>query len=396
MKILIAAASFPSQISGVQRQALSMARCLLRHPEVTTLHVVVAPWQRGLADAAGIQPDPRLCMHVAEMNRGSLSRNLWYYRRLPELAARLDVDLVHLSYPVPVNSARFSCPVLVTLLDLYPYEIPRNFGYRKVLFNRVILQQCLRGVDSIVCISDATRNLLQNYVPASVWRKSTRIYISVEPPKLCGLRSPIPGLRGEPFLLSVAQHRLNKNICLLIESFNRLLRLGKVDPRMKLLIVGIAGPETRRIHRLISRLNLGQNIHLLEGLTEPELQWCYAQSEVVVAPSRTEGFGLPVVEALLAGSRVVCSDIPAFREVGGQHCRFVNLKRNAQQILAEAIEAAMREPAKAPVSFPQFSPTVLAEQYVALYRGLIPSAPLRQSATISTSLQIATPERRSL
>lgn len=395
MNILIAAASFPTHISGVQRQALSMARCLLQHREISAVHLVVAPWQRGLADAAGIVPDSRLSIHVAEMGRGSLSRNLWYFRRLPQLAARLQVDLVHLSYPVPVNCARFTCPVVMTLLDLYPYEIPRNFGYRKVLFNRIILQQCLRGADSIVCISDATKNLLKQYAPLKVWSKSTRIYISVEPPKLCNRRSPIPGWQGEPFLLSVAQHRLNKNICLLIEAFNGLLNLEKVDPQTKLVIVGIAGPETRRIRQLISKLNLRRHIHLLQGLTEPELQWCYAQSEVVVAPSRTEGFGLPVVEALLAGSRVVCSDIPAFREVGSEHCRFVNLKSNAQQRLAEAIEAAMREPANAPISFPQFSPAVLAGQYVALYRGLIASVSIRQSATISTSLQITTSEGRS-
>jgi glycosyltransferase involved in cell wall biosynthesis len=395
MKILIVAASFPSSISGVQRHALSMAQCLLQHREISAVHLVVAPWQRGLANAAGIVADPRLFIHVAEMGRGSFHRNLWYYRSLPELAARLQVDLVHLSYPVPLNASRFTCPVAMSLLDLYPYEIPNNFGYRKVLFNRLILQQCLRSADAIVCISDATRNLLKKYASEEVWNKSTRIYISLEPPRLCSLRSPIPGWRSEPFLLSVAQHRRNKNIPLLIEAFNRLLRPRKLDSRMKLVIVGIAGPETRRIHQLISRLNLGRSIHLLEGLTEPELQWCYARSEVVVAPSSTEGFGLPVVEALLAGCRVVCSDIPAFREVGGEHCRFVNLKGNAQERLSETIEAALREPARSPVSFPQFSPAVLAGQYLDLYRGLIASAALKQSATISASLQISTSEGRS-
>jgi glycosyltransferase involved in cell wall biosynthesis len=395
MKILIAAASFPSHISGVQRQAFSMARCLLLHPEVSTVHLVVAPWQRGLSDAAGIEPHPRLSIHVAEMKRGSLSRNLWHYRGLPEMAASLAVDLVHLSYPVPVNTARFSCPVVVTLLDLYPYEIPRNFGYRKVMFNRLILQQCLRSADSIVCISDATRKLLKKYVGPSAWQKSTRIYVCIEPPKVCGIRSPVPGWRSKPFLLAVAQHRLNKNIRLLIEAF-RLLLLRRVEPEMELLIVGIAGPETRRIRRLISRLNLSRVIHLLEGLSEAELQWCYAKCEALVAPSRTEGFGLPVVEALLAGTRVVCSDIPAFREVGGEHCRYVSLRGNARQMLAEAIECALREQAKAPVSFPQFLPAVLAEQYLTLYRGLIGSAPLCHGATAPVSLHATTSEGQPL
>ena len=62
-----------------------------------------------------------------------------------------------------------------------------------------------------------------------------------------------------------------------------------------------------------------------------------ASAKRLSAPSITEGFGLPVAEALLAGCRVVCSDIPAHREVGDGHCRFVALQRNAEDALLEAI-----------------------------------------------------------
>jgi glycosyltransferase involved in cell wall biosynthesis len=386
MRILIAAASFPSQVSGVQRHALTMARCLLKHPEITAVHLLVAPWQIGLVQAAGIDADPRLLTHTAEIDRSSLSRNLWYYRRLPELAARLKADIVHLSYPMPVNAAAFSCPLAMTLLDLYPFEIPRNFGFRKVIFNRLILRQCLRNVDAIACISEATRMRLKQYAPAVEWKKSVRIHVCVEPPLLCGLSAPIPGWQGEPFLLCVAQHRRNKNISLLIEAFNRLLGLGSVDPRMRLVIVGIAGPETRRIYGQISRYGLQERIHILEGLPEPDLQWCYAQCEMVVAPSITEGFGLPVVEALLAGAKVVCSDIPAFREVGGGHCRFVDLSRDAAQRLGEAIVAMLGKTKPGPISFPQFSASVLADQYIGLYRGLMAPASLKHSAARTAAL----------
>ena len=45
----------------------------------------------------------------------------------------------------------------------------------------------------------------------------------------------------------------------------------------------------------------------------------------LMAPSSMEGFGLPVAEGLFCGSRVVCSDIPAFREIGGEACHYFDL-----------------------------------------------------------------------
>ncbi len=383
MKILIAAASFSSHISGLQRHAFNVVRCLLQQAEISAVHLVVAPWQRELVRAAGLHDHSRLTTHIAEMRLSSLSRNLWYYRQLPALAASLSIDVVHLSYPVPVNASSFGCPTVVTLHDLYPYEIPLNFGFPKFIFNRLVLQQCLRNVDVIACVSEVTKVRLSRYAPASTSRKAVRIYNCIEAEPLCAIKSPIPGWQGEPFLLCVAQHRRNKNIPLLIRAFDRLLRSGQLDSEMKLVVIGIGGPETRTIHRLVSSYGLGQAVHFLKGLSEPELQWCYARCEALAAPSRTEGFGLPVAEALLAGCRVVCSDIPAHREVGDGHCHFVALRKNAEEVLADAIAATLQEPTKAPISLPQFSSSLLAKQYIELYRRLGAPSQLLQNARIS-------------
>ena len=396
MKILIAAASFAANMSGLQRHALNVARCLLPEPEISALHLVIAPWQQSFVQAAGFLQNPRIVTHVAEMDRSSLSRNLWYFRRLPELAAQLGADLVHLSYPMPVDASAFNCPTLVTLHDLYPYEIPMNFGFPKFIFNRIVLQQCLRNVDAIACVSEITLLRLRQYVPTTVWQKAIRIHNCVEAEKIRNPKPPLPGWGSERFLLCVAQHRRNKNIPLLIRTFHRLLRTAQVAPEMKLMIVGIAGPETRGIHRLVLTLGLDGKVCFLEGVSESELQWCYTHCEVVVSPSTVEGFGLPIAEALLAGCRIVCSDIPAFREVGDEQCRFVSLDRNAEEMLAEAIVAALDEPKGPPRSLPQFSAPVLAKQYTSLYRRLIASASFQENASASASINSAASEGRPL
>jgi glycosyltransferase involved in cell wall biosynthesis len=330
------------------------------------------------------------------MDKGSLSRNSWYYRKLPSLVAQLQPDLVHLSYPVPIDAGSFPCPIVLTLHDLYPYEIPQNFRFPQVVVNRLILNQCLKNVDAIACVSDATMTCMQQYVTSFVREKSIRIYNCVEPEPQRVVRSPIPGWLGEPFLLSVAQHRRNKNIVLLIQAFHRLLRASSIHLAMKLVVVGIEGPETQCIRQLISDLGLGPRVFLLQGLSEPELQWCYARCEALVVPSKTEGFGLPVAEALLVGCRIVCSDIAALREIGGTHCHYVALGTDEEATLAAAIWTVLQEPPKEPVSLPHLSVEVLALQYLDFYRKLIPSQIPLPSVVRDASFHATTPETKPL
>jgi glycosyltransferase involved in cell wall biosynthesis len=126
------------------------------------------------------------------------------------------------------------------------------------------------------------------------------------------------------------------------------------------------------------------------------LQWCYLNCEALVAPSLTEGFGLPVAEALLAGCRVVCSDIPAHREVGEGHCRFVPLNDLAEESFAAVITAVLQQPRPQPLSLPQYSAPVLARQYVGLYQRLIASAARAQCSRLSNSITIAAPAEQPL
>jgi glycosyltransferase involved in cell wall biosynthesis len=374
MKILLVAASFSSDMSGVQRHAFNVVRCLLSRPDVASVTVIMAPWQRELVRSSGLQSGPRLRFHFAEMKNSSFSRVLWFYRDLPTLVGQLGADLVHIAYPAALNIRSFSCPVVVSLHDLYPYEIPSNFGLLKGLFNRLLLRQCLRVVNAIACVSETTLHRLGHYAPSNERQIARRIYNCVEPGPVCTSQAQLPGWSGEPFLLCVAQHRRNKNIPLLIRVFQRLMHTEGFDPSTRLVIVGIPGPDTRNILREIRRSGLESSILLCQGLAESQLQWCYRNCEVAITPSIVEGFGLPVVEALLAGCRVVCSDISAFREFGVGSCDYVSLGDNAEANFASTVIKALQKPRPFPIRMPELAAPVIAGQYVHLYRQLLAPA----------------------
>jgi glycosyltransferase involved in cell wall biosynthesis len=234
---------------------------------------------------------------------------------------------------------------------------------------------------------------LQQYFPGTA-PKSVRIYNCVEPDDLAGAGVPPSGWLGAPFLLCIAQHRRNKNIPLLVRTYDRLLRSGQISSGTELIVVGISGPETPGLHQLVSERGLKGRVRFLEGLSEAELRWCYRQCEALVAPSITEGFGLPIAEGLLTGCRIICSDIQAHREIGGDRCTLVRLGDGAEEVLAAAICAGLRKPRPEPIGLPQFTAPVLGEQYVGLYRQVI--AAFAKNSSVVPAMVAPACGRRSL
>jgi glycosyltransferase involved in cell wall biosynthesis len=370
MNVLIAVVSSTIQLSGVSRHAANLARCLLTRNDIKAVHLVVAEWQ--YESICGVVPheDARLHIHTVSIGRGTIERNLWYYWKLPALAALLEVDIVHLAYPSPLKRHAYHCPTVVTLHDLYPYDIPGNFGFPKVFFNRLILQQCLHAAAAIACISESTLRQLKRYTTASVVQKAATISNCVEVgPPIAG-KSPLPSWNGEQFLLCVAQHRRNKNILVALRVFHRLLHNGEVDRASLFVLIGIEGPETARIHRFIEASGLSGHVVLLHGVSDAELQWCYKHAELLLAPSIIEGFGLPVAEAMLHRCRVVCSDIPAFREVGGSYCHYADLQPSPEDAFVHAIRLARKDLKFRPADTDRFSAPGIADAYLELYHGL--------------------------
>jgi glycosyltransferase involved in cell wall biosynthesis len=186
------------------------------------------------------------------------------------------------------------------------------------------------------------------------------------------------GLHGK-FFLMVAQHRANKNILLALKVFEELLQRKSIDQRTLLLLIGNDGPETTAIHSFIERRSLQASVRLVSGVTDGELRWLYENCEVLMVPSSMEGFGLPLAEGLFCGSRIVCSDIPAFREIGGDACHYFDLHADSDSsAMIEAVCKALSGPAKRARGLERFVPGYIADEYAAIYSQLREDALLRK------------------
>jgi glycosyltransferase involved in cell wall biosynthesis len=133
----------------------------------------------------------------------------------------------------------------------------------------------------------------------------------------------------DAYLLAVGTREPRKNLAALVAA-HRAAGARRVLP---LVLVGPPGwgPEVTAAHGL----------HVLPYLPATELRGLVAGATALVFPTRYEGFGLPALEAMAAGTPVLANDIPVLREVLGDCGRFVDA--DDRDALVAALEAAGAE-----------------------------------------------------
>jgi glycosyltransferase involved in cell wall biosynthesis len=120
-----------------------------------------------------------------------------------------------------------------------------------------------------------------------------------------------------PYLLHVGSCNPRKNVDFLLRLF---VSLSKCHPALRLVQVGGQWSGVQRL--LLEQEQLGSRVEQRVGIPRGQLAELYAAAALVLVPSLSEGFGLPVLEALACGAPVVASDIPVFRELGIDGVRF--------------------------------------------------------------------------
>jgi glycosyltransferase involved in cell wall biosynthesis len=145
-----------------------------------------------------------------------------------------------------------------------------------------------------------------------------------------------------PVLLSAARHEYQKGLDVVIDA------LGAVRPAAPgavLLIAGREGNLTPRMREIMAERGVADAVRLLGPRADvPDL---LAAADVFVAPSRWEGLGSAVLEAMAMRTPIVASDVPAIREtVGSPDCAILTPPGDAAA-LATALTATLRDAAAA-------------------------------------------------
>ena len=118
-----------------------------------------------------------------------------------------------------------------------------------------------------------------------------------------------------PFILYTGNIKPHKNVDRLIEAYSMLRPRGFED--VKLLIIGDEISKYPNLRRLVHRFQLHQHVRFLGFVPDETLAVLYRLASVFVFPSLYEGFGLPPLEAMAAGTPVITSNVSSLPEVVG-------------------------------------------------------------------------------
>jgi glycosyltransferase involved in cell wall biosynthesis len=150
----------------------------------------------------------------------------------------------------------------------------------------------------------------------------------------------IPVSLDRPFVLHVGSTIPRKRIDVLLDVFARVR-----ERRPELRLVQVGGVWTAAQVEQIERHRLAPSILQFRGLTRWQLAEVYRRAALVLLPSEAEGFGLPAIEALACGTRLIASDLPVLHEVGGAAAAYCPLADVAAW--SETVLGALAEPASA-------------------------------------------------
>ncbi len=257
---------------------------------------------------------------------------------------------------------------IVTVHDMIPYlardgKLPGFSPTRagRWLMNRITT--ILATVDQIVCVSHATERDLLSYVDipetrVSVIQNAVFQPMYPESAETCAAFRAHRGLpQAAPILLHVGRG-FYKNRELVLEIAAEVRRY---KPDLRLVVVGELTTELRE---RAWRLGIHDCLDVLEHVSSDEMRTLYCTAAVLLFPSYYEGFGLPVVEAQLCGTWVVCSDKGSLPEISGPGVLMAETGsvNEYTQLVMLAISEQSPYPQRLSCSFAEWS-----EEYLQLY-----------------------------
>ena len=281
-----------------------------------------------LAEALGrrsdVEPTVYLDRNAAWPNPVSLPRRdlVWrapYLRvpiELPFKAHRDGAQVLHVQYVAP-PIARL--PVVVAIHDVSFEDIPGLFPRPTELRLKLMVRLAARRSAVVITISEFTRGRISHHYgidPAGIVVTPLGVDPFWRPALSDEVEDSLPSLGlPERFVLAVGNLHPRKNVPRLIRAVAAARGAGIGD--LHVVLAGQPAWRAGEVARAIEEVAGGTWVHELGYVSMAALRALYSTAEVVAYPSRYEGFGLPVLEALACGAVVLAADATAIPEVAG-------------------------------------------------------------------------------
>ena len=265
------------------------------------------------------------------------SHSLWGQTSLAYALYRDGIDIFWGStQSIPLIKRR-QMKTLLTIYDFAYLLYPQTVSTLKCLYLKLFSRQMLQRADALAPISQGTADKLQLYYgvgPGEIVTPPLKTTIVRQDPTTTAAFLERKGLKFKDYLLTVGTLEPRKNFSFLIRSYLNLLKTRELLP---LVLIGGGGWKNEE---MIKELNdaqerYPQQIFILGSIKDEELSYYLSGAHAYLCLSLYEGYGMPIAEARVCGTQVVCFDFPEMREAAENDALF--LRNDGLEIELERI-----------------------------------------------------------
>ncbi len=255
---------------------------------------------------------------------GKIAKSLWRTKNIVKQLADDKVQIYHgLSGELPLGLKNSGIKSVVTIHDLIFLRHPEYYHWidRKIYTWK--FHQTIKQADKIIAVSECTKRDILEFGKINP-EKIEVIYQSCNPkftvtPSVQDIESTtIKYNLPKRYLLCVGTIEERKNLMLAVKSLKFL------PEDIHLVAVGKKTKYADKVKKQADKIGVSHRLHLLNGVNDDELNVIYKNAEVFVYPSRYEGFGIPIIEAIFCGLAVVACTGSCLEEAGGPDCSYVS------------------------------------------------------------------------
>lgn len=267
---------------------------------------------------------------------------LWRERWVPAMALRHGVQIWH--SPVQALPLLLDRPKVATVHELSWLETQGVQDEGFLHKRRMVTRMVAKSADRVVCVSERTQHNFCLLHPAAA-EKTLVVHHGIED-RFAGSQPARKKLHKKyglpeqsPYFLTLGRALKRKAYPDAVRAFR--VFLDRTDAEHHLVL---AGQQNRRLLDSFDhaqRLGLGERVHLPGYIAEEDLSALYAGAEAFLMPSESEGFGIPLLEAMAAGTPVVASNSAAIPEVVGDGALLADFKKPLE--VAEALRTVLGE-----------------------------------------------------
>ncbi len=301
MRVALDVSAVPTHVAGAGRYVVEIAR---RLPAAGVDLALVSRRNDAIRWRAW-SPDASVEPLVPEGRAARLLVEAWRLGTTPVARGAAVWHGPHYTMP-----RRGSTPTVVTVHDLTFFTHPQYHEAAKAAFFRRAIRYAASHARVLVCVSAFTARQLDEIVP-----DHAPVVVAAHGVDLERFRPEAPQLLDpaeRPYLLFLGTIEPRKGLDTLLEAFAAVAR---DTPEIELWLAGQSGWAEDAVGQLIDQHPAKSRIRRLGFVDDATLPSLLARARAVVYPSRVEGFGLPVLEAMACGSTVVTSSGTVMEEI---------------------------------------------------------------------------------